>query len=201
MNYLYNKEQELQEKFNDFISIKITNESKDYYSNFSIEDFFELKTTLQDINNIITYKTTVNFMKWLNDTFSILAPYYESSLEQILATKPSDNGFDVVVSGEMKFLAEVKCNKPINNGFKFGSAQRNGIIKDIKCLLEGKPKVKSIDVKNYYKFLVIYDFGEYTLKAIEHFLKNLPNEYKEKVKLFEYDKAMELEMVYIVFIK
>ncbi len=40
MNYLYNKEQELQEKFNDFISIKITNESKDYYSNLSIEDFF-----------------------------------------------------------------------------------------------------------------------------------------------------------------
>ncbi|WP_223553458.1 hypothetical protein [Lysinibacillus sphaericus] len=68
-------------------------------------------------------------------------------------------------------------------------------------MLEGKLKVKSIDVKNYYKFLVIYDFGEYTLKAIEHFLKNLPNEYKGKVKLFEYDKAMELEMVYIVFIK
>lgn len=201
MNYLYNKEQELQERFNDFISIKITKESKDYYSNLSIEDFFELKTTLQDINNIITYKTTVNFMKWLNDTFSIPASYYESSLEQVLATKPSDNGFDVVLSGEMKILAEVKCNKPINNGFKFGSAQRNGIIKDIKCLLDGKPKIKSIDVTDYYKFLVVYDFGEYTLKATEHFLKNLPKEYKEKVKLFEYGDAMKLDMVYIVFIK
>ncbi|MGR7911474.1 hypothetical protein ACU64V_19030 [Lysinibacillus capsici] len=201
MSYLYNKEKELQEKFNDFISKKITNGSKDYYSNLSIEDFFELKTTLQDINNIITYKTTVNFMKWLNDTFPSLAPYYKSTLEQVLATKPSDNGFDVVVSGEMKILAEVKCNKPINNGYKFGSAQRNGIIKDIKCLLEGKPKVKSIDVKNYYKFLVIYDFGEYTLKAIEHLLKNLPNEVKGKVKLFEYEIAMELDKVYIVFLK
>ncbi|WP_342472580.1 hypothetical protein MHH70_03665 [Metasolibacillus sp. FSL H7-0170] len=140
-------------------------------------------------------------MNWLNDTFPILAPYYESSLEQVLATKPSDNGFDIVVNGEMKILAEVKCNKPINNGFKFGSAQRNGIIKDIKCLLEGKPKMKSIDVKKYYKFLVIYDFGEYTLKATEHLLKNLQNEYKRKVKIFEYENAMELDMVYIVFIK
>lgn len=135
------------------------------------------------------------------DTFATLAPYYESSLEQVLATKPSDNGFDVVVSGKMKILAEVKCNKPINNGFKFGSAQRNGIIKDINCLLEGEPKVKSIDVKDYYKFLVIYDFGESTLKATEHLLKNLPNEYKEKVKLFEYEREMELHKVYIVFIK
>lgn len=198
MSYLYNKEQELQEKFNDFISKKITNESKDYYSYLNIEEFFELKTTLQDINNIITYKTTVNFMKWLNDTFSSLAPYYESTLEQVLATKPSDNGFDVVVSGEMKILAEVKCNKPINNGFKFGSTRRNGIVKDIMC---GKPKVKSIVVKDYYKFLVIYDFGEHTLNATEHLLKNLPNEYKEKVKLFEFENPLELDKVYIVFIK
>ncbi|WP_342472581.1 hypothetical protein MHH70_03670 [Metasolibacillus sp. FSL H7-0170] len=39
VNYLYNKEQKLQEKFNDFISTKITNESRDYYSELSIEDF------------------------------------------------------------------------------------------------------------------------------------------------------------------
>lgn len=41
-------------------------------------------------------------MNCLNDTFPYLAPYYESSLEQGLDTKPSDNGFDVVVRGEMK---------------------------------------------------------------------------------------------------
>ncbi|MFU8647914.1 hypothetical protein ACNA06_11385 [Lysinibacillus sp. RSDA_15] len=96
----------------------------------------------------------------------------------------------------------MKCNKPINNGFKFGSAQRNGIIKDIKCLLDGKPKVNSIDVTDYYKFLVVYDFGEYTFKAMEHLLKKLPKEFEGRVKVFEYERAMELDMVYVVvFIK
>lgn len=201
MSYLYNKELDLKDKFNNFISLKVTNESKDYYSSLSIEDFFELKTTLQDINNIITYKTTLNFMNWLKLTFPGISEEIEVCLGQILATKPSDNGFDVVVNSDINIVAEVKCNKPINNGYKFGSAQRNGILKDIECLLNGKPKVKSINVTKALKFLVIYDFGEYTSKAIEHLIKNLPIEYKQKVEVYSSSDNLALEKVHIVFIK
>ncbi|WP_208528051.1 hypothetical protein [Jeotgalibacillus sp. R-1-5s-1] len=50
----YNREDILKERFNQFISFKVTGETKDYYSKLSIEDFVEIKTTLSDINNIIT---------------------------------------------------------------------------------------------------------------------------------------------------
>ncbi|MCM3584229.1 hypothetical protein M3182_00550 [Mesobacillus maritimus] len=65
----YNREDELKERFNQFISSKVTGENIDYYSKLSIEDFVDIKTTLSDINNIITYKTTIRFMDWLREYF------------------------------------------------------------------------------------------------------------------------------------
>jgi hypothetical protein len=197
----YNREVELKERFNQFVSAKVTGEIKDYYSNLSVEDFVDIKTTLSDINNIITYKTTISFMKWLSERFPYVKENFQKYMDQVLETKPSDNGYDIVVTGEVNILAEIKCNKPINNGFKFGSAQKNGIIKDIKGLLEGKSKVKMVDPTRGYKFLAVYDFGEHTLKAMEHLIKNLPGELLGKVELFESNTQLTLEKVYIVFIR
>jgi len=196
----YNREDELKERFNQFISSKVTRENKDYYSKLSIEDFVEIKTTLSNINNIITYKTTIRFMEWLRNHFSYVDKKYQIYLDEILGAKPSGNGYDIMVTGDVNILAEIKCNKPINYGFKFGSAQRNGIIKDIQGLLEGKSKV-NFDPTNAYKFLVIYDFGEHTLKATEHLIKNIPSEYKGKVELYANQTQLELDKVYVVFIK
>ncbi|MEC1526060.1 hypothetical protein P9D43_29135, partial [Neobacillus niacini] len=137
----YNKEAELKNRFNQFIMSKVTGENKDYYSKLTIEDFVDIKNTLSDINNIITYKTTISFMDWLRDHFSYVNENYEIYLEDLLKVKPSVNGYDIMVTGKVNIVAEIKCNKPINNGFKFGSAQKNGIIKDIQGLLEGKTKV------------------------------------------------------------
>jgi hypothetical protein len=196
----YNKEDELKERFNKFISSKVTGENKDYYSKLSIEDFVEIKTTLSDINNIITYKTTVRFIEWLREHFSYVDVNYQVYLQQVLGAKPSDNGYDIMVKGDVNILAEIKCNKPINNGFKFGSAQKNGIIKDIQGLLEGKSKV-NYKPQEAYKFLVIYDFGEHTLKATEHLIKNIPSDYKGKVELYVEQTQLTLDKVYVVFIK
>jgi hypothetical protein len=55
MNQYYDREAELREKFNQFITSKVTGENEDYYSRLSVEDFEEIKTTLKDIHNIITY--------------------------------------------------------------------------------------------------------------------------------------------------
>lgn len=201
MDLPYNKEAELKEKFNQFITSKITGVNEDYYSRLSAEDFEEIKTTLKDIHNIITYKTTVHFIDWVSERFSYVRNNYQVYLDQVLGTRPNDNGYDLMVTGEVNIIAEIKCNKPINNGLKFGSAQKNGIVKDIQGLLGGKLKVKSIDPKGAYKFLVIYDFGEYTLKASQHLIKNLPTELKQKVEIYEEQTQLKMEKVYIVFIK
>lgn len=201
MNLPYNREGELREKFNQFISDKITGTTKDYYSQLSVEDFEDIKTTLKDIHNIITYKTTIRFIDWVSERFPYVKQNYQVYLDQVLGTKPSDNGYDLIVTGEVNIVAEIKCNKPINNGYKFGSAQKNGIIKDIRGLLEGKSKVKSIDPTAAFKFLVIYDFEDHTLMAIQNLIKNLPTDLKEKVLIHEESSPLMMDKVYVVFIK
>jgi hypothetical protein len=201
MEQPYNRESELKERFNQFISVKITGSSEDYYSRLTVEDFKDIKTTLKDIHNIITYKTTIRFIEWISDLFPTVKENYQVYLDQVLNTKPSDNGYDLIVTGDISILAEIKCNKPINNGYKFGSAQKNGIIKDIRGLLDGKSKVKLIDPTGAYKFLVIYDFGDHTLSAARHLIKNLSPDLKDKVVIYEGDQPLQLNQVYIVFIK
>ncbi|ART75163.1 hypothetical protein B4U37_03495 [Sutcliffiella horikoshii] len=196
----YNRESEFKKRFNQFICSKITGENNDYYSKLSIEDFVDIKSTLSDINNIITYKTTISFMDWLRDRFSNVEENYQLYLEGVLKVKPSVNGYDIMVTGKENILAEIKCNKPINNGYKFGSAQKNGLIKDIQGLLEGKTKVK-FDPIHAYKFLVMYDFGDHTLKATEHLIKNIPSIYKGKVEIFKDHTQLKKDKIYVVFIK
>ncbi|PEQ84662.1 hypothetical protein CN481_22090 [Bacillus sp. AFS006103] len=196
----YNRETELKYRFNQFIKSKVTGENKDYYSKLTIEDFVDIKTTLSDINNIITYKTTISFMDWLRDHFSYVDENYEIYLEDVLKVKPSVNGYDIMVIGKVNIVAEIKCNKPINNGFKFGSAQKNGIIKDIEGLLEGKTKVNFNPIQAY-KFLVMYDFGEHTLKATEHLIKNIPSNYRGKVEIYNDQTQLQTDKVFVIFIK
>jgi hypothetical protein len=201
MNLPYNKESDLKDKFNEFIASKITGNTEDYYSRLSVEDFEEIKTTLKDIHNIITYKTTVRFIDWVSERFPYVKENYQVYLDQVLGTKPSDNGYDLIVTGTVSIVAEIKCNKPINNGYKFGSAQKNGIVKDIRGLLEGKTKVKSVDPREAFKFLVIYDFGDFTLKASQHLIKNIAADLKGMVEIYEDHTSLTMDKVYIVFIK
>lgn len=167
----------------------------------SVGDLEELKTTLKDIHNIITYKTTISFLDWLSDRFPYVKDNYQIYMDQVVGAKPNDNGYDIIVTGEVSIIAEIKCNKPINSGYKFGSAQRNGIIKDIKGLLEGKSKVRSVNPSEAYKFLAIYDFGDHTLSAVQHLIKNLKPDLKDKVVIYEEDQPLLVDKVYIVFIK
>lgn len=180
---------------------KVTGIRDDYYSRLTVEDFEDIKTTLKDIHNIITYKTTIRFIDWLSEFFPYVRENYQVFIDQVLGTRPNDNGYDLIVTGEVNIIAEIKCNKPINNGFKFGSAQRNGLIKDIRGLLEGKTKVKSIITSEAYKFLVIYDFGEHSLLATQHLIKNIPIDLKDKVVLYNDRSQLTTEKVLIVFIK
>lgn len=201
MNKQLNRESELKERFNRFIADKITGTAEDYYSRLTVEDFEDIKTTLQDIHNILTYQTTIRFLDWLRDRFPSVKENYHFYLDQVLNTKPNGNGYDLIVTGDISIVAEIKCNKPINNGYKFGAQQKTGIIKDIQGLLDGKSKVKLLDPTGAYKFLVIYDFGNYTLSSAQHLIKNLSADLKDKVVIYEGDQPLTLDQVYIVFIK
>ncbi|KUP22074.1 hypothetical protein [Paenibacillus sp. DMB5] len=201
MELPYNRELELKAKFNDFITKKITGSNEDYYSKLSVGDFEEIKMTLKDIHNIITYKTTIRFIEWLSGRFPYVKDNYSIYMDQVLGTKPSDNGYDLVVTGEVSIIAEIKCNKPINNGYKFGSAQKTGIVKDLRGLLEGKSKAKSISPNTAFKFLVIYDFGEYTMRASQNLIKNLPDDLKGKIVFYEEGMLLSQDYVYLVYLK
>ncbi|OME71494.1 hypothetical protein BSK65_10665 [Paenibacillus odorifer] len=201
MSLFYNREIELRDRFNQFIADKITGHSEDYYSKLTVEDFEDIKTTLRDIHNIITYRTTIRFIEWVSERFPYVRENYQVYLDQVLNTKPSDNGYDLVVIGDINVIAEIKCNKPINNGFKFGSQQKTGLIKDITGLLEGKSKVKSVNPAEAFKFLVIYDFGDHTLLAAQHLIKNLSSDLKDKVVIYKEDEPLLIDKVNIVFIK
>jgi hypothetical protein len=197
----YNRENELKERFNRFIASKITGKDEDYFSRLSVADFEDIKTTLKDIHNIITYKTTIRFIAWVSERFPYVLENYQVYMDQVLGARPNDNGYDLTVTGEVNIIVEIKCNKPINNGYKFGSAQKNGLIKDIRGLLEGKSKVKSIDPAAAFKFLVIYDFGDHTLLATQHLIKNITADLKDKVVILEDSEQLTLDKVFIVFIK
>ncbi|MGO4548104.1 hypothetical protein AB4Z29_25285 [Paenibacillus sp. 2TAB23] len=122
-------------------------------------------------------------------------------MNEVLGTKPNDNGYDLMVNGDISIVAEIKCNKPINNGYKYVSQQKEGIKKDIRGLLEGKSKVRSIDLTQAFKFLAIHDFGDHTLPAAQHLIKNLPHDLKDKVTIYEEDQPLTMDKVIFIFIK
>ena len=195
----YDREHELQQKFNAFIQ-GLTGISMDYYAKLTIEEFENLKGTLKDINNIITYQTTLKFIEWVKERFQLSQDDYQRVVTQVKKSKPNDNGYDIQLNTGIKIIAEVKCNRPINNGDKFGSAQKNGIIKDIEGLLEGKNKAQ-ITVNDYYKFLVLNDLGHAVKKATSHLLQNLDKRFSNRVLILNPGEVMDKEHVYIVFIK
>lgn len=195
----YDREHLLRQKFNAFIQ-GLTGISMDYYAKLSIEEFENLKGTLKDINNIITYQTTLKFIEWVKERFQLSQDDYQKVVTQVKKSKPNDNGYDIQWDTGIKIIAEVKCNRPINKGDKFGSAQKNGITKDIEGLLEGKNKAK-ITVNGYYKFLVLNDLGDVVKKATRHFLQNLDKRFSNRVLILTPDEVMDKEHVYIVFIK
>jgi hypothetical protein len=96
-------------------------------------------------------------------------------------------------------LAEVKCNKPFLEN-SFGSAQKNGIIKDINGLLYGKAKEK-INTNEYLKFLVVYDFGISTYNAVNALLRNLKPPIKERIVLYNPEIEINNNNVYVLILK
>ena len=195
----YNRKDDLSSAFNDFWR-KALNSNEDYYSKLTLKEFVHLKKAITNINNIITRLVTESFVKTLHKDGVISTPQQSEMLEQLFETHANTNGFDVEYSaGQMKIVAEVKCNIPVNET-SFGAAQENSIMEDVDHLLHSKKKsdLTSEDIQDYYKFMVFLDVENVrvsTQKLIRKLTKKGLNvtEYTPKTKL-------QKDIVYFIYI-
>jgi len=198
MSELYNREKHLQSRLNNFIKHGFDLPELDYYSKLELDGFLKLKSTLSDINNIITLKVSLAFSHWISKKFELSEKSDRELCSQILRTKPNANGFDLELIEPIKVVAEVKCNVPINGGDVYGSAQRNGIAKDIDSLVNGKSK-SPINSKDCFKFMVFLDRPEIR-KATAHFIKNM-KDHKELISVIDKTTGqMSTDKIYVTFV-
>ena len=195
----YNRKDDLSSAFNDFWQ-EALNSNKDYYSKLTLKEFVHLKKAITNINNIITMLVTESFVKTLHKDGVISTPQQSKMLEQLFETHANTNGFDVEYSaGQMKIVAEVKCNIPVNET-SFGAAQENSIMEDVDHLFHSKKKsdLTSEDIQDFYKFMVFLDVENVrvsTQKLIRKLTKKGLNvtEYTPKTKL-------QKDIVYFIYI-
>ena len=148
----YNRKDDLSSAFNSFWQ-EALNSKEDYYSKLTLKEFVNLKKAITNINNIITMLVTESFVKTLHKDGVISTPQQSEMLEQLFETHANTNGFDVEYSaGQMKIVAEVKCNIPVNEN-SFGAAQENSIMEDVDHLFHSKKKsnLTSEDIQDYFQ--------------------------------------------------
>lgn len=197
----FNKTDYLKAEFNSFWE-SILGEKQDYFSKMTGENFDVLKAALSNINNIITHNTTLKAVDRISKIFSINEFEKEKIIEVVNSTKPNDNGYDIESRSFVPFICEVKCNRPINGGNRFGSAQKNGIKKDLETLLYGKSKssINAEELQDFYKFMVLYEVGNKTSEALRHYLSLLGGELKDKVIIYQEDMNLNRDNVYVLLV-
>ena len=195
----YNRKDDLSSAFNSFWQ-EALNSKEDYYSKLTLKEFVHLKKAITNINNIITMLVTESFVKTLHKDGVISTSQQSEMLEHLFETHANTNGFDVEYSaGQMKIVAEVKCNIPVNET-SFGAAQEKSIMEDVDHLFHSKKEsdLTSEDIQDYYKFMVFLDVENVrvsTQKLIRKLTKKGLNvtEYTPKTKL-------QKDIVYFIYI-
>lgn len=145
----------------------------------NISQMIELKHNVHDVNNIITLLVTYLFIKKLNDQYKFANTLNINDIEN----KPNANGYDLIYNtGKCLIVAEVKCNLPCGENNTYGAKQKEGIIKDLRGLVDFKSKnvrdesQKAIlgknDFKDAFKFMVLIDGNQ---DAINQVLDDINN--------------------------
>ena len=196
---IFDREYHLKDQLNKFLEQGFGLPEKDYYSNLKLDGFLQLKSILSGINNIFTLKVSLAFAHWISKILKFDQETTNRIISEITKTKPNANGYDIEISEPVKLIAEVKCNVPINGGVVYGSAQKNGISKDIQALINGKSK-SSIQPNDYYKFMVLLDKPEIK-NATEHFVKNMKSEKERIIFVNKNTKIKSTNSVHIIYVK
>ena len=198
MNTIYDRERTLRGRLNTFIEEQLGLPAKDYYSQLDQKALGELKSVLSDINNIFTLKVCLAFSEWLGQSLNLNTAVREEMRRSILRNPPNANGYDVEISEPIQVIAEIKCNVPINRGTVYGSAQRDGIAKDVNSLVSGKSKSR-LKPDACLKFLVLLDTPEIR-EATKHFVKNMKQHQERMVFVAPDTKPTRKDQVYIVHV-
>jgi len=194
----YDRDSELQSRLNEFLSEDLGLPQADYYSRLNLNSYLKIKSVLSDINNILTLKVSLAFTHWISARLRLDRDTARRIEAQVLATKPNANGYDIELSDPLKMVAEIKCNIPINGGRIYGSAQRNGIAKDIDALVNGKSK-SPMQTADCLKFMVFIDTPE-VRAATDHFVKNM-KEHKERICFVGGETTISsVDKVHVVFV-
>ena len=127
------------QRYNGFWN-RIFGTAGDYMQNLKPSDLVEMKQVLSGVNGIVTMATEAAFILILEKCGIIKPTQRESLIEQVKNTSPYTNGYDLR-DNKAKIIAEVKCNFPVGKN-KFGPAQIDALIKDIKGLQNPELKTK-----------------------------------------------------------
>ena len=188
------RETELKNQFNEFFKKhKIDN----LYDQLSVEEMIDLKKVISCINNIITLRATKAFVEKLYDDCFITAAEKDNIIVDVNGVHANTNGFDVQYKSDIgkNIIAEVKCNIPVDKT-SFGPAQKDGIVKDIKNLLEGKKKADITDISAYYKFMVILDCSENVRGCMQKIINA-----QGRVKIYDSPNSLDKDNVFVVYVK
>ena len=194
---------ELKEKFNAYWQ-KSLSTNEDLFAKMSIEDLVGLKKAVSNVNNILTLQTTNAFIKMLRDDNRISSQHCADVLNEVDSTHANTNGFDVESNNpDSKFVAEVKCNIPVEES-AFGAAQEDGIVKDIRALLESKKtsKVSKEEIGEYYKFMVLLDV-ERVQESAKRLISKLAKRKKNpipNIELYEAGVQLRKDIAYLAFV-
>lgn len=194
----YNRERVLLERLNNFLTTRLGLPANDYSSKLDLMGLLSLKTALSDINNLITVKLSLGLADWISEKYQLSEDQRVSMRENITKTKPNANGFDVWLGYPIAFVAEVKCNIPINGGRRYGAQQRQGIISDVKALMNGKSTTPMLTA-GIPKFMAFLDLPEIR-EANEHLVQTEPELLTKLVFLERDEDETDTSFVHGVYI-
>ena len=171
----------LNEKIDNTLGV-LTGDFSNFTENFTTKNYLRLKSALSDVNNVLTLKLTLSFVDTLCEKFNLSD---ETKLEwktKIDEIGPNTKGFDIDFENPIKILAEVKCITTENN--RFSAIQKKNLFADAHKL---KYKEYKINQAEYYKFIVVLDYGNETDKCVEALLN-----YKSKKLNEERTRRMQV---------
>lgn len=193
--------QYLKSEFNSFWSAFWKTE-KDYYSTFTLGELVKLKLAITNINNLITFESTIMACNLICDILKFEEVTKDQILYDIKRTSANTNGYDIEYRGHKPFVCEVKANIPSGGKDFFGAQQTNQLVKDINCLLNGKNKstIASAELDEYYKFLCMYCNDQKTLTAIHHFVSLFNSKNHNCVELWNGQNILQKNKIYLLLV-
>ena len=192
----------LKKEFNDFWN-SFWNTDKDYYADFSLEKLSQLKMAVTNINNLITYKTTIMAGGLICEILELSERDRTEIEKGIQSTSANSNGFDIEYHGKFPFICEVKANIPSGGKDVFGAQQINQLNKDVFSLLGGKSKsvIKPEALCNYHKFLCMYCNDVKTSNAIGRFVMSFNHKHGNSIEIWSGQDLLRKDKVYLFIVK